>query len=346
MERRNAETVHRPAEFLSIHVLCAVTLRPGAAEVHSRAVTVLRHDKPSEAQRKFYDVIRRIPHGRVATYGQVAALAGLPRRARMVGQALRSTPEGLEIPWYRVVNAQGRVSPRGGIGWEEGYQRHLLEEEGVVFSKSGRIDLDRFGWDRAPSRVQKSRGSQRLPAVEGVAGSRACRSRSRRLNQRERCCGGAVRPGLRVHPARWPASGCGRRPPRRRRRAPRRRRPPRGCLRCCVECAQTPGEAVGLQLEPHRELRWPDPGPACCSLLDLAADAEQVLHVVADLVGDHVGLGEVAGRAEAVAQLLVEAEVDVDLLVGRAVERPHRGLRRSRSRSASPSRKSTSLACW
>jgi methylated-DNA-protein-cysteine methyltransferase-like protein len=102
-------------------------------------------DNPTH--RRFYDVIARIPRGRVATYGQVAALAGLPRRARMVGQALRSTPEGLEIPWQRVVNAQGTISRRGGLGWEEGYQRHLLEEEGVVFSAGGRIDLDRFGWD-------------------------------------------------------------------------------------------------------------------------------------------------------------------------------------------------------
>lgn len=96
---------------------------------------------------KIYAVVKRIPPGKVATYGQVAALAGLPRRARMVGQALRSTPEGLDLPWQRVINAGGRISPRGGIGWEEGYQRHLLEEEGVVFDKSGRIDLERFGWD-------------------------------------------------------------------------------------------------------------------------------------------------------------------------------------------------------
>ena len=96
---------------------------------------------------KLYAVIRRIPPGRVATYGQIAALAGLPRRARMVGQALRSAPEGVEVPWQRVVNAQGGISARGGIGWEEGYQRHLLEEEGVAFDARGRIDLDRFGWD-------------------------------------------------------------------------------------------------------------------------------------------------------------------------------------------------------
>jgi len=117
----------------------------------------------SSTRSRFYAVIRRIPRGRVATYGQVAALAGLPRRARMVGQALRSTPDGVEVPWHRVINAQGTISPRGGIGWEEGYQRHLLEEEGVVFSQSAKVDLDRFGWD--PDRPERrSRKPRRLTA--------------------------------------------------------------------------------------------------------------------------------------------------------------------------------------
>jgi len=96
---------------------------------------------------KIYAVIKRIPEGRVATYGQVAALAGLPGRARLAGTALRETPEGLTLPWQRVINAGGKVSHRPGLGVEEGYQRHLLEEEGVVFSRGGRIDLERFGWD-------------------------------------------------------------------------------------------------------------------------------------------------------------------------------------------------------
>ena len=100
-----------------------------------------------ESREKIYAVIRRIPHGKVATYGQVAALAGLPRRARLVGQTLRSTPEDVSLPWQRVINAGGKISSRGGIGWEEGLQRHLLEEEGVEFDQHGRIDLERFGWE-------------------------------------------------------------------------------------------------------------------------------------------------------------------------------------------------------
>ena len=103
--------------------------------------------KSDDSFKKIYAVVKRIPEGRVATYGQVAALAGLPGRARLAGTALRETPDGLEIPWQRVINAGGKVSRRGGLGVEEGYQRHLLEEEGVVFSASGRVDLERFGWD-------------------------------------------------------------------------------------------------------------------------------------------------------------------------------------------------------
>ena len=105
---------------------------------------------------KIYAVIQRVPRGKVVTYGQVAALAGLPKRARLVGTALREAPEGLDLPWQRVINAGGRVSSRGGLGVEEGYQRHLLAEEGVVFNAHGRTDLERFGWD--PDAAPRRRG--------------------------------------------------------------------------------------------------------------------------------------------------------------------------------------------
>lgn len=113
----------------------------------------------AEARERICAVIARIPRGRVATYGQIAALAGLPGRARQVGAVLRDS-EGLDLPWQRVINAGGRVSPRGGPGWEEGYQRHLLEEEGVVFGKSGRVDLARYGWD-PDARPAKPAGGRR-----------------------------------------------------------------------------------------------------------------------------------------------------------------------------------------
>jgi len=94
---------------------------------------------------RIYAVVRRIPSGRVATYGQVAALAGLAGRARQVGYALHALPEGSPLPWHRVINARGEISPRAEPGWE-GYQRHLLEEEDVDFDLAGHVDLERFGW--------------------------------------------------------------------------------------------------------------------------------------------------------------------------------------------------------
>lgn len=96
--------------------------------------------------------VERIPVGCVATYGQIAFLAGLPGHARQVGYALRGLPEGSAVPWHRVVNAQGEISSRDDPAWE-GFQRHLLEEEGVSFSERGergKVDLDRFGWYPEP----------------------------------------------------------------------------------------------------------------------------------------------------------------------------------------------------
>lgn len=89
-------------------------------------------------------VVAAIPHGRVASYGQVALLAGLPRRARLVGKVLQGVNDP-DLPWHRVVNAAGRISPRGFDGNDE-LQRILLEAEGITFSASGRIDLRQFGW--------------------------------------------------------------------------------------------------------------------------------------------------------------------------------------------------------
>ena len=93
----------------------------------------------------FLAVIRQIPPGWVMSYGAVARAAGLPRHARHVGVALKQLPDGVEVPWWRVVNGEGRVSPRGLDGSDD-LQRVLLQEEGVQFGAHGRIDLRRFGW--------------------------------------------------------------------------------------------------------------------------------------------------------------------------------------------------------
>jgi len=100
----------------------------------------------NEASRRIQRVVSAIPEGRVATYGQIALLAGLPRRARLVGRALAALDDDSGVPWHRVINAQGRISSRGGSPHEY-FQRRLLEEEGVELDERGRIDLDRFGWD-------------------------------------------------------------------------------------------------------------------------------------------------------------------------------------------------------
>lgn len=94
---------------------------------------------------KIYQVVARIPEGKVATYGQVARLAGLPGHARQVGYALAATPEDRDLPWQRVINAKGEVSARSEPGYE-GLQRAMLEAEGVVFSALGRVDLKRYLW--------------------------------------------------------------------------------------------------------------------------------------------------------------------------------------------------------
>jgi methylated-DNA-protein-cysteine methyltransferase-like protein len=98
---------------------------------------------------RIYTVVRRIPRGRVATYGQIAELAGLPGHARQVGYALHALPEGSAVPWHRVLNARGTLSLRRDSGGEIS-QRLRLEQEGVRFDAGGRIALERVRW--RPSR--------------------------------------------------------------------------------------------------------------------------------------------------------------------------------------------------
>ena len=95
----------------------------------------------SEFSQRVYQIVSRIPYGRVVSYGQVAFALGSPRSARQVGWAMHKCPE--DVPWHRVVNGKGMISlPSPGSA----LQRALLEDEGVVFDND-RIDLDRYGWD-------------------------------------------------------------------------------------------------------------------------------------------------------------------------------------------------------
>ena len=105
----------------------------------------------NKTYQRIYAVVRRIPRGRVATYGQVAELAGLEGRARQVGYALHSLPPNSGLPWHRVINARGEISARSGSDWGE-LQRLLLEAERIMFDRQGRISLERFRWK--PRNVQ------------------------------------------------------------------------------------------------------------------------------------------------------------------------------------------------
>ena len=94
---------------------------------------------------RIYAVVRRIPRGRVATYGQIAALAGLGGHARQVGYALSALPDGARVPWHRVINARGEVSARAEPG-DDDFQQGRLEAEGVQFDANGRVALTRYRW--------------------------------------------------------------------------------------------------------------------------------------------------------------------------------------------------------
>lgn len=100
-------------------------------------------DAPPDAHVRILDIIRRIPRGRVMTYGGVAQAAGLPRRARLVGFVLRNSPLADGVPWHRVVAAPGRIAVRDGGGDE---QIRRLRSEGVTVDVRGRLSLKQYAW--------------------------------------------------------------------------------------------------------------------------------------------------------------------------------------------------------
>jgi methylated-DNA-protein-cysteine methyltransferase-like protein len=98
---------------------------------------------PSPTYSRIYAVVRRIPKGKVASYGQVARLAKIPHGARQVGYALHAAGNARALPWHRVLNVQGQISLGGDSAIT---QRLRLEAEGVRFNAAGRVDLKVFGW--------------------------------------------------------------------------------------------------------------------------------------------------------------------------------------------------------
>jgi methylated-DNA-protein-cysteine methyltransferase-like protein len=91
-------------------------------------------------------LVRKIPRGRLATYGQIAAMAGFPRRPRQVGMILKGLPEGTRLPWHRVVNAQGYV-PSKGRWWGALLQIQRLREEGIDVDDLGNVELSEYQWN-------------------------------------------------------------------------------------------------------------------------------------------------------------------------------------------------------
>ncbi|HSQ60298.1 MAG TPA: MGMT family protein [Acidobacteriota bacterium] len=110
------------------------------------------------AYERIYAAVKRIPRGRVSTYGDIAALAGLPGHARQVGYALHALRDASRVPWHRVVNAQGGISTGRGVAGGQIPQRFRLEKEGIRFGANGRIPLARYRW---PARSRPARGGTR-----------------------------------------------------------------------------------------------------------------------------------------------------------------------------------------
>jgi methylated-DNA-protein-cysteine methyltransferase-like protein len=105
---------------------------------------------PSEAYEKIVATLAKVPRGRVATYGQIARVAGFPGHARQVVWALHSSSRKKKLPWHRVINSQGKIGLPEGRGRSR--QKALLLREGVEVDAYGRIDLKRFGWKKDKKR--------------------------------------------------------------------------------------------------------------------------------------------------------------------------------------------------
>jgi methylated-DNA-protein-cysteine methyltransferase-like protein len=105
-----------------------------------------RPQKLTDKGRAILAMVEQIPAGKVATYGQIAALAGLPKNARQVGAVLRDLPSGSAVPWFRVLNSKGEISPGKGTRCTQ-RQKRFLEAEGVVFSGPRKIAIKDYAWD-------------------------------------------------------------------------------------------------------------------------------------------------------------------------------------------------------
>ncbi|HVE35634.1 MAG TPA: MGMT family protein [Gemmatimonadaceae bacterium] len=118
----------------------------------------------SSSYQRIYAAVRRIPRGRVSTYGAIARVAGLAGQARQVGYALSALPAGTTVPWHRVINAQGRLSLERSASGAGITQRLRLVREGVVVDAAGRVSLEKFGWRVRGGKHAGKRAGRSVPS--------------------------------------------------------------------------------------------------------------------------------------------------------------------------------------
>ncbi|HLJ81758.1 MAG TPA: MGMT family protein [Ktedonobacterales bacterium] len=122
----------------------------------------IAHEEARTLARSVYALVCACPAGRVTTYGWIGAALGYPRGARMIGWFMNETPDRLNVPAQRVINAKGELTGSWAFG-QRGRMRALLEAEGVVFDENGRVDMKRYGWD--PSRDLSAEERERILAA-------------------------------------------------------------------------------------------------------------------------------------------------------------------------------------
>jgi methylated-DNA-protein-cysteine methyltransferase-like protein len=122
----------------------------------------------TDSYRKIWEQAALVPEGQVASYGQIAKLAGLPRRAaRMVGRALGAAPREMNLPWHRIVNAQGCIAiPKGTARYQQ--QHELLESEGIEVN-DGQLNMDQYRWDPSLDELLWGPGMLRDPGADDAA---------------------------------------------------------------------------------------------------------------------------------------------------------------------------------
>jgi methylated-DNA-protein-cysteine methyltransferase-like protein len=141
---------------------------------------------PDGTYQRIYRAVARIPRGRVATYGQVAALAGMPRAARQVGYALAALhDDGSGVPWHRVINASGEISMRAEPMFAD-LQRSMLESEGVEFDGRGRVSLERFGFGSRAGEAPKPKPRKAPGAAKPARRAKVAKKRKAVPKQKRR----------------------------------------------------------------------------------------------------------------------------------------------------------------